>query len=974
MVTAAQRGDGRPFHGRAGFPTMREVARSNTGRTGHAGLAGGGMVGRDAERGLLRIALADASAGKAVAVELVGEAGIGKTTLLGDLREFAKSRGATVLSGRASEFERDVPYGALLEALDGLPHGLGELADPALRHVTHRAIAELLAQQAAVRPLLLIVDDVHWADPATVALLGALLERPPGGPVLLVLAYRPHQAASSLTPAVTRAAASGRIRRVAVGPLAVADAELLLGGSVARRDVAALHQSCGGNPFQLEQLGRAGIAAGAFVGDRVGAGALPDAVRASLASELDPLSGEARRLLDAAAIAGDPFDVDLAAAISALSEPAHVAALDELVGADVVRPTDAPRVFAFRHPLVRHAVYEAAGPSWRLAAHGRAAAILSEAGAGPIALAHHVEQSASVGDEEAITLLTTAGTWVAPRSPAGAARLLDAAWRLVPEAEQLTAPRAPLLQALATWKTVSGRATQALALTEGLLAELPPGDPLRWMLEVGSATIEVVLGRYGAARIRLRRELERLGPEPSLQRMTTALALGRLAAVLGDTAEAGRVVAVALEAADGLGQPALRSLAMPTVAWIAWLSDDFAAAGRALDEAGPAFDELEVPMLALTLEASSALVRSEWAMGRYEDARRHGLRSLAVARDGSDPIIAVQLLAAQAHVHAALGNLREAQAAAAAAHEEAALLDNVEATFWAAVAEARAWEPTTDAQRAVDAAGRAVELGREQGLPRLVAFAGQAWAAALLAADLPLRAIQAVDDTHGRPGDPELPTGLRAGSHALLAEAELRRGDVAAASRSASRARAASEVDGLPLSAAHACAAEAAVLLAQDQTQEAARRATQGALLARSIGAQLDAARIELIAGRALIAAGDRVAAADLLRQVEAACLASGADRLQAEAVRHLRSIGRRVTRSGRAEGDAVREPLTARQREIAELAAAGRSNREIAETLFLSPKTVETHLAAAYVKLGVRSRRELAAIPGGPAGYGVGT
>ncbi|HEY6775532.1 MAG TPA: hypothetical protein VI122_03395 [Thermoleophilaceae bacterium] len=126
--------------------------------------------------------------------------------------------------------------------------------------------------------------------------------------------------------------------------------------------------------------------------------------------------------MDGAAVAGDPFEVGLAAEVAELSEVAGLAALDELLACALARPAGAPRLFAFRHPVVRHAVYEAAPSGWRLDAHARAAGALERSGAGPVERAHHVEQAARPGDAEAIELLATAASDLQSPAPAVAAR------------------------------------------------------------------------------------------------------------------------------------------------------------------------------------------------------------------------------------------------------------------------------------------------------------------------------------------------------------------------------------------------------------------------------------------------------------------------------------------------------------------------------------------------------------------------
>jgi DNA-binding NarL/FixJ family response regulator len=144
-----------------------------------------------------------------------------------------------------------------------------------------------------------------------------------------------------------------------------------------------------------------------------------------------------------------------------------------------------------------------------------------------------------------------------------------------------------------------------------------------------------------------------------------------------------------------------------------------------------------------------------------------------------------------------------------------------------------------------------------------------------------------------------------------------------------------------------------AVLLAQGRAPEAVEAARE------ALGAApFTAARARLAEGRALAAAGDRRAAVEALTAAESALDGFGAIRRRDEAVRELRRLGHRVLRPAR---EPAHGPLTARELEIAELVAAGRTNKEIAEQLVLSPRTIEAHLRNIYGKLGVRSRVELA-------------
>ena len=131
-------------------------------------------------------------------------------------------------------------------------------------------------------------------------------------------------------------------------------------------------------------------------------------------------------------MAGDPFEPELAATAAGTSEAAAIEAVDELLRLDLVRETDVPRRFRFRHPLVRRAVYEATPGGWRLGAHERCAEALAARGASAAARAHHVERSAREGDVGAVAVLREAGEAAVRLAPASAAHWFAAALRLLP--------------------------------------------------------------------------------------------------------------------------------------------------------------------------------------------------------------------------------------------------------------------------------------------------------------------------------------------------------------------------------------------------------------------------------------------------------------------------------------------------------------------------------------------------------------
>ena len=421
---------------------------------------------------------------------------MGKTRLLAELEALADARGQLVLSGTASELEDDLPFWVFVDALDEYvqalaPHRLDALdaearaelpnvlpsaprpdgaAPPAIeRYRTHRAVRALLEALAEQRPLVLLLDDLHWADSGSIELLGALLRRPLAAPVLLALAVRPRQVPERLAAPLDRAHRAGALTRLDLRALSREEARDLVGPAAAD----ALYADSGGNPFYLEQLARSAGGASAAPGLKLGGVEVPRAVAASLAEELAALDGTARLVLEGAAVAGDPFEPELAAAAAGVAELAAVEALDELLRRDLVRHTDVPRRFRFRHPLVRGAVYEGVPGGWLLAAHERCAAALAARGAPAVARAHHVEHSARHGDVEAVAVLAAAGEAAAQRTPAGAARWYAAALRLLP-ADAAAEQRIGLLMASAGALAAAGRFADAHAALLESLEIVPP--------------------------------------------------------------------------------------------------------------------------------------------------------------------------------------------------------------------------------------------------------------------------------------------------------------------------------------------------------------------------------------------------------------------------------------------------------------------------------------------------------------------
>jgi len=933
------------------------------------------FVGRRRELAALDAALDRLRAPRASWVVVSGEPGIGKTRLLGELADRAAARRHPVFVGRGAELERELPFAVWIDALDDHVGDLGERRLETLigervpelarvlpsastdagggglqdeRFHAYRAVRALLAQLAIRQPLLLVLDDVHWADDASLELIAHLLRRPPPGPLLIALAFRAGQVPGSLLAALEAAARDGDVADVPVGPLTEAEAQALLGE--AARPV--LYDQSGGNPFYLQELARAPRAApGAEPAD------VPAAVAAALGQEVGGLPERARRLGWGAAVAGEPFDLELAAATAALGEGEALAAIDELLAARMVGPAEVPRRYRFRHPLVRRAVYETAGEAWRLQAHARAAAALADRPGSLAARAHHTEHCARVGDEAAAALLEQAGHQAAARAPAVAARWFDAALRLQgPEGGE---DPLRLLVPLATALASTGRLERALqTLAEALaLVELPD---LRVRLIAACAACENLLGRHQAAHARLLAALDAVDDQAGAAAGTLHAELAADALYDSDFAAMRTWAERAGATARTLADPGLEALAAGLECFAGYGLGDAEGSAVARERSAALLDALPDEKLTLRLDAPYYLGFAEYFCERYEDAIRHLRRGIAVSRAAGQGQFVVPMMVGLAHALETRGRLAEAADTAEAAVEAARPAGNRQLIGFALVAEAWTAAALGDIERARTAGAEAVALldGLDESvLTRAThAHVGVMWLD-IGEVDRCLEQLAAA----GAPDFPLIEPGRRAWLYAILARAALAQGDRDSAQGWVRRSEETVHGLGLPLAAAWLLHARAAIALDGGDAAGAAEAALRAAELAASVQAPLPAARCRTLAGTALAAAGDREGAVRELTRADGELAALGAARYRDEAARELRRLGRRAaTRQRRGSGTGI-DGLSGREREIADLVAQGRTNREIGAELFLSEKTIEGHLTRLFAKLGVGSRAGVA-------------
>ncbi|HEX8104966.1 MAG TPA: AAA family ATPase, partial [Solirubrobacteraceae bacterium] len=367
------------------------------------------LLEREDERAFLRDLVARAAAGDGTIAVLEGQAGVGKTELLRAAAELGQDAGMSVLRARGSELDRDFGFGVVRQlfarevmATPELLAGGAELAGPALAPGEGGSSADLVSSLEALhwlvvnlsarRPVLLLADDVHWADRPSLRWLVFLAERIEDVPVLLVAATRPAEpgADQELLDALATAPAARALRPA---PLSEAATAALVRRHLPEAEdgfAAACHQATGGNPFLLGELlreaiaeGRTGVAAEAADVHQFGAERVGRAIRRRL--RLQPPA--ALTLARAVAVLGRGASLAEAAALAGLEAAEAARASDALAAVDLLAAGGA---LDFVHPLVRSAVYEQIAPREREALHLAAAELLRGRGAESERVATHL--------------------------------------------------------------------------------------------------------------------------------------------------------------------------------------------------------------------------------------------------------------------------------------------------------------------------------------------------------------------------------------------------------------------------------------------------------------------------------------------------------------------------------------------------------------------------------------------------------
>ena len=940
--------------------------------------------------------LTSGGSAQANVIQITGETGIGKTELLTHAVRTAAEGGRLTVFGRAAEFEANEPFGVFLGALEGIAAELSDedlsrlRADESLelasllpglagrlpsaqrgpaqtpsgvgteRYRLHRAICSLLTARAAGRRILLAVDDLHWADPASVELLLYLVRRPPRSHLDVVATLRPGQLEPTTAAALQQLQRDGQGELIELTPLDREEAEAFYPPGMSSRVAERIFNESGGNPFYLEELIRS-------AGDTLQPGAtpldsdaelLPARVSAFIAAELERLSPRARELIQAASMVGDPFEPELAGEVIGMDEAQTLAALDELVDRELVQSAPLPGRFSFRHPIVRRAVYESAKGGWRRSAHARAAAVLSGRGASAATRARHVERSARVGDAEAIATLRQAGYEASARAPAAAARWFRAALHLLPEGTP-TQGRLELLLALAVALGSAGHLLESREAFHEALALLPTDSPARGAAVAGAAMIDHLLGQHDQAQSLLLESLAELDDR-------SEEAAGLKVALAGGSFFSADWTGMRYWAEEALKVPgqtaALPARGAALLALAHYGLGEIEQAAAESSKAAAIADELTDEEWAGQLQSLVSLGWAEYCVGRLQLAETHMKRAHKVANATGQQHLSGVILTVLANSNLALGRLALASDQAENAIDSSLLSANNLFLTWALTVRCMVEIERGSPAAAVRYGMRALEAGIKSRSP-WSNVASLYLAEARLEAGEPeqfRRQLLAGQST------PRLPPFPFYGVHAyeLLTRAELDLGLPDAAGRWAAQAKDLAERIGLPMPLAQAQRAQAMLLLSRDEYAEAAAAARASAEQAELAGQPLQVARSWLLEGIALSRGSDRAGAVAQLRRAQETFASHGATRYRDRAAQELRGLGvhrvegRRAARTETSVGSLSKRELT-----IAQLVHEGLSNRQIAEQLSISVKTVENHLTNIFRRLEISSRAQLATL-----------
>ncbi|WP_405657095.1 LuxR C-terminal-related transcriptional regulator [Streptomyces sp. NBC_00079] len=965
---------------------------------------GAALVGRHTQIGCLSAVVQDLTDGRGTVLEVTGEPGIGKTALLALLAERAAGTGALVARAHAARTTTQ-PGQVIREVLDVLDARDSPIAHGGLGAGAGAEVRSVLGRWAARQGGVLVLDNVHLCDEESERLIAQLVRTPPPGPFVLALAHRPRQSGPVLRQALEDGVETGSVIRLAPPSLDLPAISALLGDGGSRgpqtdttsrhafshsaQDHAytdwraspapvvdatyaeQLHAASGGNPRMLRILVAARWDPDVWP---LSAGPDRDGMRreaVSVVTELDSITADAALSVQVAAVLGDPFLPDDVAAVSELGLERTLAAFTELVEADLIRPLSWGGGYVFRHPVLGHVALEHASPSLRVNSHRRALDLLTTRGAPVLRRARQAEHLVGAGSAQARQVLVDGAAEAMAKSPAVAARWLRLALDHLPAGERISAPRVVLVLDHCRALSAVGRLQEARSLVHDLLRHQSDlSVDLRLSAYAVCGELERLLGRHQEAEAVVRTALDLVPrplpvplPAPAAELIT---AYGRVQLFRGAYGEARDVVREAAEAAEagGPAAPYLRALGALGDTQLGLLPEAVAE----VTECARIVDALPDAAAVTMPDVLAMLGCAELFQERFHDAYRHLERGLQATTGATRRFIRINQLVALCHLDQLTGRLESLCRRAGEAELLARTSGVDEAAGVAMILRATGllWiRPRRDTDKLLELAGEGLFLAlRKRGWRATVAVGLRAHVQ-FLGGD-PAGCLRTLVEE----GGPRLQRLLRAWQPSLLALASvaaLRCGDIDAARDWARAGEAVAEELGLPLQQQYVRRARAALHAAEGEHHLAAGLFHEAAESFRRAGLPVEHAWTLVIGAPSAHAAHGSQQALEWLDTAGKAARACGAERIREEAAR-VRTLlpascvatGAAVATAQDASAPATVVLLTEREREIAELAAEGKRTKEIADQLFVSTRTVETHLGRIYRKLDIPSRAAL--------------
>ena len=914
-------------------------------------------VGRERELGVLHEAIRQAHDGRLGVIFVEGEAGIGKTRLVHEGFGVAQKSGFRILYGKAEELERTLPFGAIRQLLetertapDNERAGAAQMlfdslvtAQPRGVDIRYRIVEDFLdfvEKVSTTSPVAIALDDLHWTDPSSVLVLSSIGRRLAHLPVLLLGAYRPLPTNDELVSLVDGLIGRGAFH-LHLEPLAKDEATRLATEVLGPQPAAATGKivaRAGGNPLLLIELSRS------LREPRSSEPVAPldPSVRTTVLRRLEHVSPRTREALQIASVLGTSFEVSHLALVLRRSPVELLPLLDEAQRAAIVADTGG-RV-AFRHDLVREAVYEGIPASMRRALHLEVGRTLARSGVPPIEVAEHLLLGAAKGDTEALEWLREAGHVAAGRSPAVAVELFEAALELLEPTDPV---RNTVVAALLIPLLQCGRVAQAEALARQALGVV--NDPsVRDELRAGLLQI---LNRQDRTEEELKESLvANEDMTPLTQVSTKAHAVAALIHI-GPMEEARRlheeVIAAAERSGDEEAMFIARGPSFAIAAWEGHLDEAVQAARWDLEQARK--KHLSSPVL-------NALAFALTHADQLEEARELLLQGRLPAEQSGNLLSVVTYQWRLMNLHYLIGDWDDA-----IAEGEAALVTSA-----------------------------------ETGLRGVFFQGGSVLAEMLLRRNDVQRAegyMDLLDSTMAEAKGHRLSAIFTRKLRGLLAEA---RGDRLGAREAMEGAWTAAVETGVVVAytdvgpelvrllatdgdRARAIEIAGHVQMSADRQKTATARGA--ALRTRGLAEGDDAVLLQAVtvmtssprlparantlrdAGTALLATSDQPQGVALLDKALALYEHLGAQHDVRVVEALLRSAGISRGRRGRRARPATGwEALTKTELDVAAQIGQGLTAREAGQRLFISPRTVETHVAHIFAKLGCSSRAELRA------------